>query len=177
MTSPIMLPRRVPVMDVPGLPETLRSFGILLPDEAARLDAIERSRYVLIRNDGEGERWRCGRCNAVHDHYTLFCVERPFRGVREALYAYWRHAVVRDGDLTPVQRTRRKDVASALGVADDVPDLATVHPQMARSLGTPEGSTVYGGLLLGTIDVISSARAFQFASRINSIARRTVVRL
>lgn len=177
MTSPLVLPRRVRVMDVPGLPDTLRSFGILLPDEAARMDRIERSTYVLLWNNGEGERWRCGRCNAIHDHYTLFCVERPFRGVREALYAYWKHAVVRDQDLSPVQRARRRDVASALGVEDGIPDLAQHHPQMARALGTREGSTQYGGLMLGTVDPVSSAKAYQLASRINSKARRPVVRL
>lgn len=49
--------------------------GFYLPEEARLLDRILRADWLLLRN---AHRFRCGRCNGVHDYFTLQCVERPF---------------------------------------------------------------------------------------------------
>lgn len=177
MTNPLVLPRLIPVADIPGLPDMLRGTGILLPDEARRLDAIERTAYCLLRIDGEGERWRCRECNGKHAHATRLCIPRPFRGLRDGLHAYWQNTAVPSTDLTPTQQARRRQVGRMLGFADVLPSLADHHPETARALGTRDSSTDIGAWVFGIIDPISPARARQFMAQINAKARRTVVRL
>jgi hypothetical protein len=179
MTSPsvLTLPPRIAPADVPALAAPkLRALGILTPDEAARLDAIERAQWCLVKMD-QGEYWRCGRCGCVHKVtgvgpvLTYYCVPFPCRGVREALAAHYKHAGTKPGDLSPRQRG---GLAALDG--DGVPDLADHHPDLARRLHTPERDVEYVGLVLGTVEPISEADARRYASLINARARRTVVK-
>lgn len=177
MTSPLLLPRRVPVAEIPGMVDALRESGILTPDEAARIGAIERASFCLVRIDGMGERWRCNGCNGRHEFFTHGCIPIPYRGLRDGLRAYWQNTAVPDADLSPEQLRRRERVADALGFADALPALGEHHPETARALATRSGSTDVGVWVLGTIEPISRAKAAQYAAQINAKARRVIVRI
>jgi hypothetical protein len=180
MTSPSVLTMLPPVapVDVPALAAPkLRALGILTPDEAARLDAIERASWCLVKMD-QGEYWRCGRCGCVHKVtgvgpvLTYYCVPFPCRGIREALAAHYKHAGARSGDLSPRQRLGIEEVLGD----DETPELADHHPDLARRLHTPERDVEYVGLVLGTVEPISPEDARRYASLINARAHRTVVK-
>lgn len=177
MTSPIVLPpRTVPIADVPDLEAHVRALGMLTDEDAVRLHAIEQAQWVLVRIDGIGERWRCNRCGCRHAHFTTLCVERPFRGLREGLRAYWHNAgVANPADLSPAMRRHK-------GLLDDLFDgkppvaLAERHPEMARKLATPERDLDLGVFVLGTIDPIDDKTAREKIAQINARAHRTVLR-
>jgi hypothetical protein len=175
--SAVVMPERVPVAALPDPSGMVRSLGFLTPADATRLDALERASYVLVRIDGEAERWRCDRCRGKHAHFTLMCVERPFRGLRHGLLAYWQNLGAADpADLTPAQRERVGLLHSAFG-GRGIPDLRRRHPGTARALATPETDLDVGAWVLGTLDPITPAKARQLADRINARARRVVVRI
>lgn len=170
VTSPLILPRRVPVAEIADPVGLLRSAGITMSEEAERLVALEEARYVLVRMD-QGERWRCRECGGKHHFLTLFCTPRPWRGLRHGLSAYYQNIGSKLSDLSPAERSQVD------GVADGVPNLADRHPRAAQALGTAPSDVDYVGWLLGTVEVISEFEARSFAATINSKARRTVVRL
>lgn len=166
--------RTVPITDVPDLAAQVRALGFLTPDDAARLHTIEQSRWVLVRIDGIGERWRCNRCGCRHAHFTRFCVEIPFRGLREGLRAYW-HNTARSSDLSP-QQQQHKAMLDELFDGKPPVALADRHPEMARRLATPERDLDLGAWVLGTIDPIDDADARKRIALINARAGRTVLR-
>lgn len=154
-----------------------RAHGILSLEDAERLDALRQSQYCLVRIDGMGERWRCRRCNGRHTHFSLFCVERPFRGLEHALFAYWRNVGAGDAaQLSARQRARVREVGAIFGVPS-TPNLSTLHPRTAQALGGDAADTDLGADLLGTLDPISPMKATLLANLINSRARQTVIRL
>lgn len=173
----IALPQRVPVSEVPDLAAVVRSLGFLSDEEGQRLDALAASQYVLVRIDGQGERWRCGRCNAKHTHFTLMCIERPFRGLTHGLLAYWQNVgSARTSDLSPTQQARLDSLRPLFGEERPMPNLADRHPETARRLATPERDVDLGAWVLGTIDPISPLQASVLMERINARARRAVIR-
>lgn len=177
MTGPIVLPRGVPVSELSDPLGVLRAAGVVLSEEAERLDAIERAQWCLVRIDGTGERWRCRACGCKHAHFTLQCVERPFRGLRGGLLAYWRNTAVPDRDLSPKQRGARAALARSFGFEAPLPSLGDRHPQAARALATPETDFDFGAWVLGTIDPIPEAKARILASLINARSRHTAIRI
>lgn len=176
MTSPYVLPRGVPVSEITDPAGVLRRAGIVLSPEAERLDAIERAQWVLVRIDGTGERWRCRECGRRHAHFTLKCTERPFRGLRGGLLAYWRNTAVPDADLAPEQRAARAALARRLGFPMPLPTLADRHPRAAAALATPASDFDLGAWVLGTIDPIPEGKALALIARINARAHATVIR-
>lgn len=170
------VPRTVSVADVPDLAALVRTLGFLTPDAAERLHAIEQAQWVLVRIDGEAERWRCGRCNGKHAHFTLMCTERPFRGLREGLRAYWHNAgLANPADLSPAQQRHRVLLDEMFDGRPPVA-LADRHPELARRLATPEKDLDFGVFVLGAIDPIDERTALQKIARINARAHRTVLR-
>lgn len=165
---------RVPVGEVDDPVGLLRAAGIMLPEEAERRAALLDARWVLVRIDGSGERWRCGRCNCRHTHFTLMCVPRPFRGLRGGLLAYWRHTAVPDADLAPEQKLTRDAIASSLGFRAD---LGTSHPETARAAADDERSLDLGAWVLGAVEPISDDEARRFAAQINVRAHRVLIRV
>jgi hypothetical protein len=154
----------------------IKAAGFWTPEEAARFDALRNASYVLVRIDGVGERWRCNRCNGRHTHFTLMCVERPFRGLLDGLHAYW--ANVGDagtGNLSPAQQ-RRLDVLTPIFGGRPLP-LGTAHPRMAADLATDERDVLIGSTVLGSLDPIPPAKARLLVEIINMRARRTVLTL
>lgn len=60
--------------------------GIYTMPQVALMERIARTRWFLLRNDGpQGERWRCGRCHAIHSHFTMHCVPAPMHGLTQAV--------------------------------------------------------------------------------------------
>lgn len=154
----------------------MKRAGFWSPEESARFDALRSSEYVLVRIDGAGERWRCNRCGQKHQHFTLMCIERPFKGLSHGLYAYWANAgSARAQDLSPTQR-EQMDVLAPIFGGRPVP-LATAHPQTAAAMGTPDRDVMVGATVLGSIDPISRAKARLLISLINSRAGHTALTL
>lgn len=174
MLSPPL--RYLGVADVPDLAAHVRALGMLTTEDAARLHDIEQSAWVLVRIDGEAERWRCGRCNCKHAHFTTLCIERPFRGLREGLRAYWHNTgLARPGDLSPGQQRHRALLDEMFDGRPPVA-LADRHPEMARRLATPERDLDLGAFVLGTIDPISDRTAREKIALINARAHHRILR-
>jgi hypothetical protein len=136
------------------------------------------NRFFLVRiagNDGLGELWRCGRCKGKHPYLTASCVERPFNGLDQVLYVLWQQA----GDLAavrsldPRQRARR-DAGAVIArqVVNDIPDLATAHPEMARRMARAERLAAFdvsvGGVVLGRAEQIPKTLAQRLLDRVNA---------
>lgn len=132
------------------------------PEVAAEREAIARSTYFLVKisgNAGVGEVWRCRECKRKHAYFTRRCVELPFNGLEEALTAYWQHT----GD-----QVRRAQLSGFLGLIAGLPDLATLHPEMARRLGAHPDEIALGGLALGLVEPIPKTLAQLYLNRINA---------
>lgn len=176
--SAILLPEPTPLRPQQDVSALVRALGFLTDDEGKQLDALAAAQFVLVRIDGQGERWRCSRCNAKHTHFTLHCIERPFRGLTHGLLAYWQNVgAARTRDLSPTQQARLASLAPLFGEDRPLPNLADRHPETARRLATPERDVDLGAFVLGTLDPISPLQASVLVERINSRARRPLIRL
>ena len=182
MSAAYAMSQGVPVSDIPDPVGLLRRAGILMSEEAERLDAIERARYVLVRMD-QGEVWRCRNCGSKHVSpvygavFTTYCVPRPWRGLRDGLVAYFRHMSARLSDLSPAQVATLREIAPRIGRSDALPVLADHHPQAAQALGTTAGDVDYVGWLLGSVVEITEYEARRFVATINARAGRVAVRM
>jgi hypothetical protein len=144
---------------------------VMSPAEAAERDQLLRCRYFLVRQGSLGEIFRCRRCQVKHAYMTLMCVERPFSGVAEGLWAYFQtvgtpEAVAR---MTPAERVRLNQVKGLFAPpGDPLPDLATVHPRFARGMRVGERDAQAAAVPLGILDEIPASLAQRFVSRINA---------
>jgi hypothetical protein len=138
--------------------------GTYTRDEWNYLRALRDSHFFLVRNDGGEYREPliCKRCGAgrpgtkAHSYFTLMCVERPFRGLEKALYAF---AKV------------RSDTDLKLRLLADFPEFEQGHPVTARALMPKEPGEDLIGIALGTAVPISEQRAQTLTSVINSKLR------
>lgn len=147
------------------LPEFIRT-----PDEMAERDALLAGRFFLVRQGSLGELFRCSRCQMKHTYLSLMCVERPFSGVAEGLWAYYQTAGTPQARarLTQAERRRLDQVQRLLRPTAGLPDLAASHPQFARGLAVAEGDIEMGGVPLGILEEIPASLAQRFQSRINA---------
>jgi hypothetical protein len=153
----------------------IRALGFEVDDPQA--SAIVQARYCLVRNDGP-EKWRCARCNQKHEHYTSFCLPRPWRGLEHALLGYWTNVgATNPADLTPAQREKLSRLAPIFGLGKAPVPLAASHPRTARELGTRETDATQGATILGSLDPITPLRARMLADQINARARCVLIRL
>lgn len=132
-------------------------------------DNILSHMYFLVKQgDVFGERLICRECGARHDYITLRCVYKPITGLANGLYAYYR--AIKDhqleGDLSPGNQARFAEIQAAL---QNMPDLATVHPSLARKLAADLGPSdlQLGALSLGILEGISPTEAHRLADKIN----------
>lgn len=155
--------------------DAMKRAGFWSPEEAARFDALRSSEYVLILNDGSaGERWPCKECGLLHRHFTLLCIERPFRGLTHGLYAYWANVGGRrTDDLSPTQ-IANLDVLKPVFGEQPIP-LASSHPSTAAALGTDDRDALLGATVLGMVDPISTPKARLRIEMINAKAGRRVL--
>jgi hypothetical protein len=167
----------IPVSEITDPEAAIRALGFLTPSDDAKLRAVEAASFFLVRNDGP-EKWRCARCNGRHAYYTSFCIDRPWKGLREALYGYWRNVGAQhEADLTPGQRQRMRVLSQAFGPGDPAQSLHQSHPRTAHAMGTRETDTDRGAEVLGTLEPILPARARLLANQINTRARSVLIRL
>lgn len=161
MTSPIVLPP-----------------WLQTEEQEREKHKILASRFFLVKIGGNGDVWRCRNCKGKHRYLTLMCVEQPFSGLSRGLYAYYRTVGVHGAEsyLSPSERARYRRLAEAFGPLN-VPDVASSHPQMARSIGTAERDADVGALsfvatvpsstALGLVEPIDREKARRLAARIN----------
>jgi hypothetical protein len=136
------------------LPPNARVQGFLEPPElVAERERRKANSWFLVRNNGEaGERWRCGRCNGLHSHFTYRCIPRPWRGIVEALFAFVQ--TVPDDPRTP-------------RITLPLANIAQRHPQTTRLLQSdPEAQELFA-ISIGVVEPISPERAKLFMDAIN----------
>jgi hypothetical protein len=142
---------------------------------AERRAALAR-RFFLVRiagNDGLGELWKCKQCRGRHPYLTLHCVERPFSGLDQCLYAIYQQAgdLAAVRDLDPSRQARQVAKRAVLTPVMRLPDLASMHPEMARhraGRGRLDAFDVeIGGLRLGRIEQIPRTLAQKRLDQIN----------
>lgn len=144
----------------------IRALGFQVDDE--RLKPLVEAAYVLVRNDGP-EKWRCINCNVRHDHYTVTCIPKPWRGLEHALYGYWVNVgATHERDLAPAQRARLAKLAPIFGRGRPVTPLAQSDPETAHALATSERDIVQGATVLGSLDPITVEKARFYADLIRS---------
>jgi hypothetical protein len=99
------------------------ALGLLTPAQAAQLARVQRSRWFLLRNRGkEGYAFRCGRCGAVHEYFTLHCIERPFNGLTQVVGVLTQRLGPKDTDffsvalgaIEPIERDRARQTYERL---------------------------------------------------------------
>lgn len=169
-------PTYIPVAELTDPEAAIRALGFMTPADDAKLRAIEAASFFLVKNDGP-EKWRCARCNGKHAYYTSFCIDRPWKGLREALYGYWRNVGAQhEADLTPGQRQRMRVLSQAFGRLDPVQSMHQMHPRTAHALGTPERDIDRGAEVLGTLEVLTLQRARLLVDQINTRARQPLIR-
>lgn len=142
--------------------------GMMTRSQWNQLQAILNSQWCLFRNDGGqlGERAPCrwhqedpyglpGPFDkpVTHSYFTYRCIERPFRGLTEGLWAAYR--VASEGRRGSIMR-----------VLDALPNFADAHPETARGLVDGQGESVYG-VLLALPEPITVERASFLIERIN----------
>jgi hypothetical protein len=166
----------------------LRREGILSPREVATLRKAWRGRYFLLRQGATGELYACAPkkaaeqayraailagetdqrrlaalraavaaapegCGGKHDYFTLNCVERPWHGGPvDAIWTY----------------LRVKGARVEHGILRDIPDLATVHPDLARALAAGATDELLLTVTLGISEPITATTAQVLADRINA---------
>ena len=152
--------------------EALREVGSDLPRrilpnsltraEMAIYDKWRDSKFFLVRNRGSetGERYRCSRHEyrpgidqpVYHEYFTSMCVDRPWRGLEGALYAY---ATI----------THNEQLAHRLKYL--APQANIVHP---RTFQPPDAFTDADiiAITIGTLEPITRARAERLAQDINA---------
>lgn len=175
MTSPLVVPERN------GF--TLPAW-MLTHEQIRERERILRGRFFLVRTAGLGERWRCRNCGGHHRYLTDLCVERPWNGLTQGLYAYVKTigAFGAERYLDPAARARVGMIRHMLGSVGDAPDLASSHPRLAQSLGTATRdadlaaftftATEPSEVALGLVEPISREKAARLVARINARGRK-----
>jgi hypothetical protein len=125
--------------------------------------------FIVIQGDAFGERLRCVECGGRHNYITLKCIPKPITGLANGLYAYYRAAKDSgvEKNLSPQERHRLIQIEQVLQA---MPDLANVHPELARKLVQDIGprDMQIGAVSLGVLEPISPTQARKFANDINS---------
>jgi hypothetical protein len=140
------------------------------PAEAEERDRLLLERYFLVRQGSLGEIFRCGRCKGKHSYLSLMCVERPFSGIAQGLWAYYQTAgrPAAMARMTPAERKRVARVSRLFAATSGLPDLATGHPLLARAQAVAERDILLGGVPLGMLEEIPASLAQCYVTLINS---------
>ena len=163
--------------------------SVLLPwfypdaDTERERERILRGRYFLVKTQGLGLPWKCspkkGGCGGVHPYLTLRCVPRPFSGLTRGLFALWQSVANygQEHHLSPANQSRFRDLGRIFDPVKGLPDLASAHPETARSLGAHPGDVDMGGYsfvamdasnaALGVVEVLTPSEAQRWGRKIN----------
>jgi hypothetical protein len=131
------------------------------------MDKVRNSKFFLFKNDGGfvGERAKCHRvmpngttwgCGRKHMYFTYMCIDRPYRGLEDGLWAVYRACS---------DSAKR---SSLLRTISHLPDLSESHPQTARILEPDEDGEIWYSTLLSLPEPISAERAKRLAEQINA---------
>jgi hypothetical protein len=136
------------------------------PEAQAERNALLTSQYFLVRIAGNGDVWKCKHCGAKHNYITDQCIERPFSGIDGGLYGYWYTININNAAdaLTEKDKERYERLKGIFGGG---PDLASSHPQTARSIGTEFNAGDKGAFALGVLVGITKKDAQDLQDRIN----------
>jgi hypothetical protein len=129
-----------------------------------RQDAWHLPAYAVLIEPGRGG-------NRKHGYMTLMCVERPFSGIAEGLWAYFQTVGTPEAlkRMTPAEKRRLDQVTRYFAPPGDVlPDIATLHPRFARGMRVPERDALTGAVPLGILDEIPASLAQRYVTRINA---------
>ena len=159
-----------PMLYLPKLKKEIPRPWFLPTREALKAQhELQSSLYFLIKQgDAFGERLRCVKCNRRHDYLTLNCIERPFTGLLNGLYAYYQ--VIQNNGLerylTPEEKARYNTITDVL---DGMPDIGSVHPEMARKLVRDLGPSdmKIGAVAIGVLEGIAQVHALKLVQKIN----------
>lgn len=138
-------------------------------EELHRKFTFLNSLYYLVKQGAAfGERLRCNKCGGRHDYITLNCIPRPFTGYMNGLYGYYH--LVKDNDLQRSMSDGEKARYNAIvETLDSVPNLASVHPRMAKKLVEDIGPSdmKVGAVSIGVLEGISRVHALKLVQQIN----------
>lgn len=142
------------ILDAVPLPPRLRALGLISPTEYAEIERLRAARFYLVRNCGPVDGpLKCGRCGVIHTYLTWMCIEQPFSGLDDALYAY-----------TKVSR----DPEEKRTLIEGLNALNGPHPMTARELlGEGNREDIFG-IAVGLVEPISEATARRFARLIRA---------
>lgn len=162
--------------------DSLREYqGLTIPDfipteaERRERDRMLASTYFLVRTAGTGDTLACKRCAGKHRFLTLFCVERPWSGITNGLYGYWKAAGDAAQFMNPEQSARYARLTRMFGAVE--PDLGQAHPRTARSLKLDPRDVDRGAVALGILEPITRAYASKLVDSINQRAHRQLLTL
>lgn len=150
---------------------------VISPEQEQEKQRILESQFFLLRQGALGEVFKCKNCGGKHRYFTDRCIELPFSGLTQGLYAYWYHAgrYGAENFLTEVELERYEAIQAAL--SRSVPDFASSHPEMAKKLGTSERDFDAGTLALGLLEPITKEKAAALVWNINAHGRKPPLRL
>lgn len=140
-------------------------------EEIDHRERVLRSTFFLVRQGALGEILRCKRCGAKHPYLTLMCIEQPFSGITEGIYAYVHvgRPKAERKELPPDERARYDRIAAALGSKD----IGDAHPETARSLRSADPDDIESiSFALGVLEPITRQKATQLVWRINASGLR-----
>ncbi len=143
---------------------------VITPEQIEAKKKVQESQFFLLRQGSMGEVFRCSRCKEKHKYFTLMCIDRPFDGLTEGLYAYWYHTGKHNVEnfLSDVELQRYYAIREVLNKSGQYPDVATSHPRLAESLGTPITDFDAGSVALGILEPITKQKAQALAWNINA---------
>lgn len=145
---------------------TLPEF-VMSPAQAAERDRLLSQKWFLVRQGSLGEIFRCRECHGRHLYLTLRCVERPFSGVTEGLFAYYEVAGTPQAfaRMTPAERRRIETIRRLFDL--DGNDLSSSHPETARGLAVGDRDIFKGAYPMGILEEIPRSLAQRYQDRIN----------
>lgn len=145
------------------------AYQSLIPsqEEIDHRERVLRSTYFLVRQGDLGEILRCKRCGSKHPYFTLMCIEQPFSGITEGLFAYVHvgRPKAERKELPPDKRAQYERIAAALGTRD----LDDTDPETARKIRPADPDDIDSiSFALGVLEPITRQKAQQLLWRINA---------
>jgi hypothetical protein len=149
---------------------------LLTPEQQQERARLLSGQFFLVnmRLGNVGEIFRCNRCSGKHHRLTLYCLDRPFSGLLGGLYGFVQTVSTAEqaGRLPPEAQARVERIRSLFATTRGLPDLASSHPGLARTLDDPSRpagalDVDIGVVSLGLLERLDLADAQRLLDRIN----------
>lgn len=147
--------------------------GSMSVEEHRRWRQLRDSHFFMVRNRGgtTGERWSCQRCSSFHiekgvkvhdpifhEFFTIGCVNRPWRGLVDALWGYT--------SITNNERLAAKMMRWAPELANPLL-AARAHPFTLGRMVPPDPEGDVLAVAIGVLEPIDETKARQLETLIN----------